>query len=56
MKMKVYLVYRRDYGDTLIDEVVKAFDSKEKAENYIKNVDSGSMTDEDFYWEEMEVD
>lgn len=50
--MKVYLVWQRDYGDTLIDSILKVFDSEEKAVEYCRDFDE----DEGVWWEERIVE
>lgn len=49
---KVYLVWLRDYENSLMDEVVKVFDSKDKAEMYIEDY----IDDDGLYYEEREVE
>lgn len=50
--MKVYLVWYRDYLDTLNDHVLKIFDSEEKAKSYVSEFDP----DEGVFYEEREVE
>lgn len=50
--MKIYLVWQRDYDDTLIDSILKIFDSREKAETYCSDFDP----DEGVWWEERIVE
>ena len=54
--MKVWLVWKRDYNDTLFDEVIKIFDNKEKAEEFLAPYMETDSSYSEWYVEERFVE